>query len=110
MLLPHPLSPTSPTVSPGKISKLTPFKYTPNALAESLGVKIRGEEYGLSAQHVQKQFPELVRLSEMDEDAHGESLSGQNYLTIDYARLTTVLLQAVKELTKRIEDLEKTTN
>jgi len=92
-----------------KISKLTTFKYTPNALAESLGVKNRGEEYGMSAQQVQKQFPELVRLSEMDEGAHGESLSGQDYLTVDYARMTTILLQAVKELTKRVEELEKAT-
>lgn len=91
-----------------KIQKLTAFKYEPNALAQSLGIENRGTEYGISAQQVQKQFPELVRLSEVDLGPDGESLSGQNYLTVDYARITTILLQAVKELTKRVEELEKT--
>ena len=90
-----------------KMLNIPVFKYNPNDLAKSLGIKDKGTEYGMSAQELQQEFPDLVRLSEIDEDSNGESKSGEKYLTIDYARMTTILWQAVKELSKKVENLEK---
>jgi hypothetical protein len=91
-----------------KINNLTTFKYTPNELAKSLGIKNKGTELGISAQQVAQDFPELIDISEIDKGSDEKSISGENYLTIDYARLTVILLQAIKELSKKVENLEKT--
>lgn len=53
-----------------------------------------GTQIGFSAQEIQKSWPELVR-----EDASG-------YLSVDYAGMTVVLLQAVKEQQAMINKLE----
>ena len=59
-------------------------------------------------------YPELVDLAPFDsiydKDTGGKiSKSGENYLTLNYERLIPVLLQAIKELTSRIEELENDT-
>ncbi len=64
-----------------------------------------GRQLGLIAQEVEQYFPELVK-----EDGHG-------YKSLDYGKLTAVLLEAIKEqqkqindLTSRVERLEKIIN
>lgn len=54
-----------------------------------------GTQIGFSAQEIQKSWPELVR-----EDENG-------YLSVDYAGMTVVLLQAVKEQQQMIMQLQK---
>lgn len=49
---------------------------------------------GTSAQKIEEQFPEIV-----DTDENGIK-------SVDYAKLSIIALKAIKELTKRIEDLE----
>ena len=53
---------------------------------------------GVIAQEIEKEFPELV--SEWEQD-------GVKYKAVDYSRLTAVLLQAIKEQQKEIEELKK---
>ncbi len=52
-------------------------------------------QLGLSAQELEKFFPELVMT-----DAKG-------YKSVDYGRLTPVLVEAIKEQQKEIDELKK---
>ena len=65
----------------------------------------------MSAQEVNKYFPEVVCLSPCDviEDAQsGETSSrtGLDILTIRYERLVPVLFQAIRELNEKVDFLE----
>ena len=65
----------------------------------------------MSAQEVGCIFPEIVCPAPCDvlnDPLSGEQLSrtGMNLLTIRYERLVPVLLQAIRELTIRVEELE----
>ena len=65
----------------------------------------RGHDIGFVAQQVEKVLPELVYAStnismEMDGDS-------SDYLSVDYARLTVYLVQAIQELKAEIEELKK---
>ncbi|TFG35438.1 MAG: tail fiber domain-containing protein [Parcubacteria group bacterium] len=52
-----------------------------------------GRQIGMIAQEVEKEFPELVRTGD------------DGYKSLDYDKLTAVLLEAIKEQQKQIEDL-----
>ena len=54
-----------------------------------------GHDLGVIAQEVQAVYPELVHQRD-----HG-------YLSVDYVKLTAVLIQAVKELSAKVEELSK---
>ena len=54
-----------------------------------------GHDLGVIAQEVQAQYPELVH-----ERDHG-------YLSVDYVKLTAVLIEAVKELSAKVDELSK---
>ena len=84
----------NPTV---KVGQIETFYYEPNDLAVSLGVSPGYRQVGVSAQSVQRVVPEAVAPSPID----------QNYLTVQYERLVPLLIEAVKELTKEVEQLKK---
>ena len=97
------------------VSKLSGFYYTENETAKSLGYKSDKQQVALSAQDVQSVLPEAVSLAPFDmetDDATGEikSKSGENYLTVDYAKLVPLLVEAIKELKTEIEVLKNGTN
>jgi Chaperone of endosialidase len=78
-----------------KVSSLTGFYYEANETAQALGYKpIR--EVGISAQDVQAILPEIVAPAPIDE----------KYLTVRYERLVPLLIEAIKELTDRVRELE----
>jgi hypothetical protein len=63
------------------------------------------KELGLSAQEIQRYYPELVSVAPFDSEYDPEtqqivSKSGENYITICYERLVPVLIQGIKELNK----------
>ena len=68
-------------------------------------------EIGLLAQNVQEQFPEVVTET-IQREVTGvnprtlDELVGTT-LSVDYGRLTAVLIEALKEATDRIEALER---
>jgi hypothetical protein len=75
-----------------------------NETYKSIGGSSVGRELGVIAQEVETVFPEVV--TQLD----------NGYKTVDYSKLTAVLIEAVKELKaendalkQRIERLEKTT-
>ena len=93
------------------VNKLNGFYYTPNDLALSFGIVDKVKEVGLSAQEVQSVFPEIVRLapfdSVLDSNNNIVSKTGDNYLTIAYERLAPLFVESIKELTKKIDAMEK---
>lgn len=60
-----------------------------------LNTRLDAEQYGVIAQEVREVMPEAV----------GKSDDG--FLSVSYAQITAVLLQAVKELAERVEQLEQ---
>ncbi len=59
-------------------------------------------DYGILADQVQSVMPEAVTES--------IELEGEKYLTVDYTKLVPVLLEAIKELEGRVQQLEQGSN
>jgi hypothetical protein len=65
-------------------------------------------EVGLSAQSVQRTHPELVSLAPFDRSRDdGSSVSGENYITMDYSRAVSVVAGALQEKDKEIKELKE---
>ena len=77
-----------------KISNINGTFYQWNEKMNEISGK-QGYEYGLIAQEVQKEFPEMVS---MEEDG---------YLCIDYIQMIPVLVQCIKELKSEINLLKE---
>jgi hypothetical protein len=96
----------------GKLSKLNGFYYTNNELAKSFGYTEDKVQLGLSAQEVQSVIPEIVHLAPFDTKFDDEnniigSKTGENYLTIEYDKVVPLLVEAIKEQQKIIENQSK---
>ena len=94
-----------------KVRSLSGFMYVENELAGSFGYTDKKEQVALSAQDVQKVLPEAVSLAPIDMETNEEtgevtSKSGENYLTVDYSRLVPLLVEAIKEQQKEIDELK----
>jgi hypothetical protein len=81
-----------------KVESLDTFYYRPNRIALELGLK-DDIQIGVSAQQVQNILPQIVKSAPID----------SKYLTVQYERLVPLLIEAIKELTQRIEKLENGT-
>jgi|TARA_B110000879_G_scaffold46457_1_gene65476 hypothetical protein len=79
-----------------KVNQLNGYYYTPNETALALGVDYNGVEVGVSAQEVEAVLPEIVT----------KSAIGDDYKTVYYEKLTPLLIEAVKELTQKVAELE----
>jgi hypothetical protein len=95
-----------------KVNKLNGFYYTNNELAKSVGYSDDKIQVGVSAQEVNEIMPEVISLApfdiEFDEDTRTEkSKSGENYMTVQYDRLVPILIEAIKELSNKVENLEE---
>jgi hypothetical protein len=82
-----------------KVKSLAGFHYHANELAQSLGYEPK-PEVGVSAQEVQRVFPEIVVPAPIDE----------NYLTVKYEKLIPVLIEAIKELSEEIDAIKRKIN
>jgi hypothetical protein len=93
-----------------KVKSLEGFTYMENELARSVGYNNNKQQVGLSAQKVKAVLPEAVALAPFDYDPQDDgtilSKSGEEYLTVDYSRLVPLLIEAIKELTAKVEELE----
>ena len=78
-----------------KLKTLNGFYYEANQTAVDLGYEVK-KEVGVSAQQVQAIMPEVVAPAPIDE----------NYLTVRYERLVPLLIEAIKELNSKVEDLQ----
>lgn len=68
------------------LEHIVPFMYT---LKDSSALQL-----GLSAQEVQKYFPEIV------------STDAEGYLSVDYAKLSVILIEILKDINNRLTKLE----
>ena len=75
--------------------------------SQSLGFEPRdGRDIGVIAQEVQAVLPEAVRPAPFDWDnMEGRSRSGEDYLTVQYEKLTALLIEAVKQLKAEVDEL-----
>jgi hypothetical protein len=94
-----------------KVNKLNGFYYTNNDLAKSVGYKDDKIQVGVSAQQIKDVLPEVIHLApfdiEFDEITRTEkSKSGENYMTVQYDRLVPILIEAIKELSNKVNELE----
>ena len=89
-----------------KVKSLNGFYYTHNELANSFGFKDTDIKVGVSAQEVQKVLPMAVKPAPFDHD-QGVSKSGEEYLTVQYEKLVPLLIESIKELSAKVERLEK---
>jgi Chaperone of endosialidase len=77
-----------------KICSLDGFYYEANEVAQELGYKPK-REVGVSAQQVQKVLPEIVVPAPIDD----------KYLTVRYEKLIPLLIEAIKEIDKKIKNI-----
>ena len=78
-----------------KVETLNGFHYEANETAQDLGYEAK-PEIGVSAQEVQAVLPEVVVPAPIDE----------KYLTIHYDRMVPLLIEAIKELSAKVKELE----
>ena len=78
-----------------KVKSLSGFYYEANETAQALGYEVK-REVGVSAQEVEAIMPEVVAPAPIDD----------KYLTVRYEKLIPLLIQAIKELTAKVEELE----
>jgi hypothetical protein len=78
-----------------KVNSLSGFYYEANEVAQALGYEVK-KEVGVSAQEVQAVMPEVVAPAPIDD----------KYLTVRYEKLVPLLIEAIKELTNKINVLE----
>jgi hypothetical protein len=91
-----------------KVMQLRGVTYTPNSIAESLGYK-KENMVGVLAQDVEKVLPEAVKPAPFDIMLFENteiSKSGQNYKTVQYEKLVPLLIEAIKELNKEVQQLK----
>ena len=81
------------------------IRYTDKEINPSFS---KEEQLGLIAQEVQSDFPEMVAPAPFDiDEATGKSISGKDYLTLKYDRLTAVLVGAIQRLHIELEDANR---
>lgn len=92
-----------------KVMCLRGVTYIPNAIAESYGYK-KEKMVGVLAQDVEKVLPEAVKPAPFDIMLFENieiSRSGENYKTVQYEKLVPLLIEAIKELNKQVQQLKK---
>jgi len=90
-----------------KLSKINGVYFNWNETAKELANKNDNEEVGFLAQEVQSVLPQIIKPAPFDMDTKtGESKSGENYLTIQYEKIVPLLVEAIKELKKQVDELK----
>ena len=93
-----------------KVNSLEGFYYVENEVAREHGYTNEDKQVALSAQAVQAVMPEAIHPAPfdvgIDDEGNEYSKSGENYLTVDYARLVPLLVEAIKELKQELDELK----
>ena len=91
-----------------KLDKINGVYYRQNELAKEFGYNNNKRQVGLIAQEVEEVLPEVIQRAPFDiNEEDGSSKTGENYLTIDYDKIVPLLVEAIKELKREIEELKK---
>jgi hypothetical protein len=92
-----------------KVCSLRGVTFNSNALAESFGYTNKEKQVGVIAQDIEKVLPEAVKPAPFDTiffEGTEISKTGQEYKTVQYERLVPLLIEAIKELNNKIEELK----
>jgi hypothetical protein len=89
-----------------KVKLITGITYKHNDLAKSFGYTDENRYAGVLAQEVEAVLPEVVVPAPFDIADDGTSKSGENYKTVKYEKIVPLLIEAIKELTVKVEMLE----
>jgi len=92
-----------------KVSKISGVTFNNNDLAASFGYKDKFKQVGVIAQEIKEVLPEVVVRAPFDTELRGEevvSKSGEEYMTVQYEKIVPLLIEAIKELKARVEELE----
>jgi hypothetical protein len=83
-----------------KVMKLNGYYFTENARAKELGFDNDRMQVGVSAQEIEEVLPELIK----------DAPVGHGYKTIDYGKITPLLIEAIKELKTELNTLKQEMN
>jgi len=96
-------------LTPDKIKLLDGVTFYSNETAASYGYTNTKQHVGVLAQQVQEVLPQVVVPAPFDigtnEDGTEYSLSGENYMTVQYDKLIPLLIEAIKELNEKVDSL-----
>jgi hypothetical protein len=93
-----------------KVNQLKGVTYHFNDVANRYGFSNRDEQIGLIAQDVEKVIPQVIRPAPFDtarDDEGTYSITGENYKTVLYDKVVPLLVEAIKELSNKIDKLEE---
>ena len=93
-----------------KLNKINGIYFNFNDIANNF-VPFYGnkKQIGVIAQEVSEIFPDIdgiAPLAPFDNDGNDNSKSGQNYLTVQYEKIVPLLIEGIKELSKKVDDLQ----
>lgn len=88
------------------IGAIDTFYYTHNDKARELGYEGSERQVGVSAQSVQAVLPEVIGRAPIDDDGEGGSVTGEDYITVQYHRIVPLLIEGIKELTSELESVK----
>jgi hypothetical protein len=80
-----------------KVMSLNGYYFVENDLAKKLGLSNDKKQVGVSAQEVQAVLPEVIAPAPVNND----------YLTVKYEKLVPLLIEAIKELKAKVDELKK---
>lgn len=94
-----------------KVKSIRGVTYDWNELAVRFGFDSSKSQVGVIAQEIQEVLPEVIRSAPFDsiqtDGSIGPSLSGENYLTVQYEKIVPLLIESIKELSSQVNDLQK---
>ena len=93
-----------------KIKSINGVYYTPNELAAQFGYTDKNKHVGVIAQEIQAVLPEIIKAAPFDIDENGNSISGENYITVQYEKIVPLLIEGIKALAAKVEELENKQN
>lgn len=82
------------------------FDWKQEALDAGFNPTIKEGDAGVLAQQVQNVLPQAVRYAPFDRNDEGKSISGKDYLTVQYEKLAPLFIEAIKEQQAQIELLK----
>jgi len=93
-----------------KILKIRGVNYRWKDEVEDLGFSpTKKDDIGVIAQEILEVIPEAVRPAPFDY-INGSSVSGENYLTVQYEKIVPLLIESIKELNQKVEDQQSLIN
>jgi hypothetical protein len=94
-----------------KVSKISGVTFQSNEIASKYGYTDQKIQVGVLAQEVKEVLPQVVVPAPFDigkkDDGTEYSISGENYMTVQYEKLVPLLIEAIKELKAEVDELKK---